>query len=30
VKEIIARPDPRNRAWQKKRLEKIVQKVRDI
>ena len=30
VKEIIAPPDPRNRAWQKKRLEKIVNKVRDI
>jgi hypothetical protein len=30
VKEIIAQPDPRNRAWQKKRLEKIVHKIRDI
>jgi len=30
VKEITAQPDPRNRAWQKKRLEKIVYKVRDI
>ena len=30
VKEISAQPDPRNRAWQKKRLEKIVHKVRDI
>jgi len=30
VKEITAQPDPRNRAWQKKRLEKIVRKVRDI
>ena len=30
VKEITAQPDPRNRAWQKKRLEKIVHKVRDI
>jgi hypothetical protein len=30
VKEIISQPDPRNRAWQKKRLEKIVHKIRDI
>ena len=30
VKEITAQPDPRNRAWQKKRLEIIVHKVRDI
>ncbi len=30
IKEIIAQPDPRNRAWQKKRLEKIVHKIRDI
>jgi hypothetical protein len=30
VKEIIAQPDPRNRAWQKKKLEKIVHKIRDI
>jgi hypothetical protein len=30
IKEITAQPDPRNRAWQKKRLEKIVHKVRDI
>jgi hypothetical protein len=29
VKEITAQPDPRNRAWQKKRLEKIVHKIRD-
>jgi hypothetical protein len=29
VKEILALPDPRNRAWQKKRLEKIVHRVRD-
>jgi hypothetical protein len=29
VKEIVAQPDPRNRAWQKKRLEKIVHKIRD-
>jgi hypothetical protein len=29
VKEIIAQPDPRNRAWQKKRLEKIVHRIRD-
>lgn len=30
VKEITAKPDPRNRAWQKKRLERIVHKIRDI
>jgi len=30
VKEITAQPDPRNRAWQKKRLKKIVHKIRDI
>jgi hypothetical protein len=30
VKEITMQPDPRNRAWQKKRLEKVVRKVRDI
>jgi hypothetical protein len=30
VKEITAQPDPRNRAWQKKRLEIIVHKIRDI
>jgi hypothetical protein len=30
VKEITAQPDPRNRAWQKKRLERIVHKIRDI
>jgi hypothetical protein len=30
VKEITAQPDPRNRAWQKKRLERIVQRIRDI
>jgi hypothetical protein len=30
VREIVTRPDPRNRAWQKKRLEKIVHKIRDI
>jgi hypothetical protein len=29
VKEILAVPDPRNRAWQKKRLEKIVHRIRD-
>jgi hypothetical protein len=29
VKEIIAQPDPRNRAWQRKRLEKIVHRIRD-
>jgi hypothetical protein len=30
VREIVTPPDPRNRAWQKKRLEKIVHKIRDI
>jgi hypothetical protein len=30
VKEITAQPDPCNRAWQKKRLDKIVHKIRDI
>jgi hypothetical protein len=30
VREIVAPPDPRNRAWQKKRLKKIVSKVSDI
>jgi hypothetical protein len=29
VKEIAALPDPRNRAWQKKQLEKIVRRIRD-
>lgn len=29
VKEIVTRPDPRNRAWQKKQLEKIVRRIRD-
>ncbi len=29
VKEILALPDPRNRAWQKKRLEKIVHRIRE-
>jgi hypothetical protein len=29
IKEIIAVPDPRNRAWQKKRLEKIVCRIQD-
>jgi len=29
VKEILALPDRRNRAWQKKQLEKIVSRVRD-
>jgi hypothetical protein len=29
IKEIAASQDPRNRAWQKKQLEKIVQRVRD-
>jgi hypothetical protein len=26
----MAQPDARNRAWQKKRLEKFVHKTRDI
>ncbi len=30
VREIVIPPDPRNRAWQKKRLEKIIHKIRDI
>ena len=30
VREIVTPPDPRNRAWQKKRLERIVHKIRDI
>jgi hypothetical protein len=30
VREIALPPDPRNRAWQKKRLERIVHKIRDI
>jgi hypothetical protein len=29
VKEITAASDPRNRAWQKKRLEKIVHRIRE-
>jgi hypothetical protein len=29
VKEIVVVPDSRNRAWQKKRLEKIVRRIRD-
>jgi hypothetical protein len=29
VKEIVAIPDLRNRAWRKKRLEKIVRRIRD-
>jgi hypothetical protein len=29
VKEILALPDGRNRAWQKKQLEKIIVRVRD-
>lgn len=27
AKEIVALPDPRNRAWQKKQLEKIVRRI---
>jgi hypothetical protein len=30
VKEITIKPDQRNRAWQKKQLEKIVHKIRNI
>ena len=30
IKEIVAVPDPRNRAWQKKQLERIVDRIRDI
>src|SRR5207247_6136321 len=29
VKEIVSLQEPRNRAWQKKRLEKIVRRIRD-
>ncbi len=29
VKEIMATPDPRNRAWRKKELERIVGRIRD-
>ena len=29
VQEIITPRDPRNRAWQKKQLEKIVRRIRD-
>ena len=29
LKEILALPNPRNRAWHKKQLEKIVRRVRD-
>ena len=29
VKEIVTPRDPRNRAWQKKQLEKIVRRIRD-
>jgi len=29
VKEIVTLRDPRNRAWQKKQLEKIVRRIRD-
>src|SRR5439155_8670037 len=29
VKEIVHLPDPRNRAWQKKELEKIVRRIRE-
>jgi hypothetical protein len=29
VQELIALPDPGNRAWRKKQLEKIVQRIQD-
>jgi hypothetical protein len=29
VKEIVSLPDPRNHAWQKQQLEKIVRRIRD-
>jgi hypothetical protein len=29
AKEIVALPDSRNRAWRKKRLEKIVRRIQD-
>jgi len=29
VKEVVTLRDPRNRAWQKKQLEKIVRRIRD-
>lgn len=29
VREVVSLPDPRNRAWQKKQLGKIVRKIRD-
>src|SRR5206468_69106 len=29
VKEVVTLQDPRNRAWQKKQLEKIVRRIRD-
>lgn len=29
IKEILATPDPRNRAWQKRKLTKIIARVRD-
>jgi hypothetical protein len=30
IREILSMPDPRNRAWQKKQLEKIVTRVQNI
>lgn len=29
IRELVALPDPRNRAWLKKQLEKIVRRIRD-
>ena len=29
LKEILALPDPRNRAWRRRQLEKIVRRIRD-
>jgi hypothetical protein len=29
IKEIKAKPDPRNRAWQKRQLEEIVRRIKD-
>ena len=29
MKEVVTLRDPRNRAWQKKQLEKIVRRIRD-
>ena len=29
VRELVSLPEPRNRAWQKKQLEKIVRRIRE-